>query len=334
MKVVVTGAAGFIGAHVTRSLTEAGHAVVGVDSFTDFHAPDLKLRRWESLVKQPASTLRRFDVADDDHFERLIIEEMPDTIIHLAALAGIRYAQKFPERCLRSNVIGSFKVFDAAASNEIPRVIYASSSSVYGNVQGKCREDDRSIGPRSLYGASKLSCEILARSFWESRGLRTIGARFFTTYGEWGRPDMAYFRLVVAALTNTEFPLLGDLNVRRDFTYVADIVNVVTALSSPNFQTDDPALVVNVGGGSPCSLAQLISLVETVTRSKVRHRDLPHTNGDVASTNASTERLASLSLPLPSTSLREGIERTAQWIEPILDEAARWVQWTAEAEAT
>jgi UDP-glucuronate 4-epimerase len=334
MKIVVTGAAGFIGVHVAQSLIESGHEVVGVDCFTAFHALDLKERRWLSLVHQPVSNIHNFDVADDDHFTRLVSHEMPDAIVHLAAMAGIRYAARYPEQCLRSNVTGSYKVFDAAALNEIPRVIYASSSSVYGNVTDECREDDLTAAPVSIYGASKLSSEIIARSFSATRGLSTIGARFFTAYGAWGRPDMAYFRLLVAALTDTEFPILADLSHRRDFTHVSDVVNVLTRVVDPAFEAHDDALVVNVGGGVPCSLADLMSTVESVTGRRVRTHEWTHTIGDAVSTNASTVRLTKLGLPVPQVDLRHGIEMTAAWMIPLLDDAVRWSEWTRAAEVS
>lgn len=331
MKVIVTGAAGFIGAHSCKALIERDCQVVGVDCFTDFHPREMKDRRYAALVGA-SSQLFEFDVADDGKFEQLVANFRPDAVLHLAAQAGVRYSMIHPERCLRSNVLGTFKVFEAAARHGVSRVVYASSSSVYGGSQGVCREDDASIVPLSLYGASKRSDELIARTFWESDHLRTVGARFFTTYGEWGRPDMAYFRLLVSALSGTEFPLLADLNVTRDFTYIEDLVHVLVELLERADSFEDPSMLINVGGGSPSTLSTLIRTVEDLTGKKVNSIAGRPTPGDVMRTEASTDRLASLGLPLPRMALEEGIALTLDWIAPLIDDAVRWARYSSSGE--
>lgn len=230
-----------------------------------------------------------------------------------------------PETCLKSNVVASCRVFEAASRHATGRVVYASSSSVYGAKSGTCRESDPEIAPMSLYGTSKRCVELLARSYWESRGLRTVGARLSTVYGEWVRPDMAYFRLLVSAHTGVPLPLMTDVEVRRDFTYITDSVDVLVALLDRAPEVADPAQLVNVGGGTPVTLASLIRTVEEVTGRQIEVHPTSGTPGDVPRTGASTERLRALKLPLPATSVREGVERTAAWIAPIISDAHRWV---------
>jgi UDP-glucuronate 4-epimerase len=230
-----------------------------------------------------------------------------------------------PGACLRSNVMASATVFEAAARHSIDRVIYASSSSVYGANAGVCREDDHDIAPLSLYGASERSVEVLARSHWESRGLRTVGARLFTAYGAWSRPDMAYFRLLVSAFTGAPFPLLADLDACRDIAYISDTVSVLVGHLERAPEFADPAMLINVGGGEPTTLLSLLRTVEDATGRKVNVQWGGDTPGDVLHTEAPTERLQALNLPLPQTSLRSGIERTAAWLAPIVANARRWV---------
>ncbi len=268
------------------------------------------------------------NVSDDELFHQVVDRVRPDVIVHLAAQAGVRYANHFPRRCFESNVLGSQRVFDAAARHDVRRVVYASSSSVYGNIEGECREDDARVAPRSLYGVSKRTVELLAQSFGQVTGLPTIGARLFTTYGDWGRPDMAYFRLLVAAHRDREFPLLADRNVRRDFTFIDDVVSSLRALVERDRPSDDPSMIVNVGGGSPHTMSELIETVESVVGKPVRCQAGEHTPGDVVATFASTLRQREMELPVPAVDLRTGLELTNQWLLRHMVASERWSQWS------
>jgi len=328
VRMVVTGAAGFIGAHVCAALVSAGHDVVAIDSFSPFHPRDLKQRRFDDLVGDRLGVVHEVDVADRPRLFAVMAARPVDVVIHLAAQAGVRYSLQHPDACVATNVLGTYNVLSVASELRVSRVLYASSSSVYGATPGECREDDLSVAPTTLYGATKLAGEVVARALWHSEGLRTIGLRLFTVYGEWGRPDMAYFRMLEAALNDTTFPLMADLSVRRDFTYVDDVVQIVMALAERPDEFADPSLVVNVGGGAPCTLSTLLATVEYVTSRRVRCREVLHTAGDVASTSASSDLLGRLELPVPRTPLAEGVSRVAQWMSPIADDARRWVDAT------
>lgn len=325
VRVIVTGCAGFIGAHFCHGLIARNDEVFGVDNFSPFHPRDLKEERWSALCSSDTATLEEFDISTGDLFTQYVADVRPDAIVHLAAQAGVRYSNENPDVCLRSNVIGTSKVFEAARKSNVPRVVYASSSSVYGAQRGRCVEGDPSISPTSIYGASKLATEYIARTEWSSHGLRTVGARFFTAYGEWGRPDMAYFRLMVAAHTGAAFPLLADVTVERDFTYVGDVVQMVSQLMMRADSFDNPTLVVNVGGGRPCSLAQMVSVVESVTGKKIQLLRGEDTPGDVPRTDASTDLITSLGLPTPTTTLNEGLAKVGAWTLEHLEDARRWV---------
>jgi len=325
VRVLVTGAAGFVGAHLVAALERRGHETVAVDCFTSFHPRDLKERRWSTLTGKSSNDVLNIDVCDVEATSNPRLAVPFDAVVHLAAQSGVRYSERHPETCVRSNVLGTYSVLALASRLDVPRVIYASSSSVYGDTSGECREEDLSVAPTSLYGVTKRSGELIARAFWERQGLRSVGVRLFTSYGDWGRPDMAYFRMIVAALTGTEFPLLADLSVRRDFTYIADTINVLVALVEREGDFPDPATLVNVGGGAPCSLQALKDVVQEITGRELRMRQQPPTLGDVTSTCASTQRMTELSLPIPTTSIVEGISQVVEWITPLISDARDWV---------
>lgn len=231
MKILLTGAAGFVGFHTAMEFSRLGHEVICLDNFNSYYSVDLKNYRTELLSKN-GLTVHNLDLNNRERLKDFIVAHEPQAIIHLAAQAGVRLKPTDFYRYTESNLLGFCNILELAGTNGVENFLYASSSSVYGNSpHTPYREDDKEIQPISDYGATKLANELLAKSFSLSTVMRTRGMRFFTAYGPIGRPDMAYFKLITAALTGRPFYLNGDGQLKRDFTYISDIVNSIYQLS-------------------------------------------------------------------------------------------------------
>jgi UDP-glucuronate 4-epimerase len=316
MRILVTGAAGFIGYHLSLLLLKQGHDLVGVDAFTNYYSPDLKRRRLEEISRSVVSPLKfvELDLSAPTSLEDAQLGEF-DAIIHLAAQPGVRLLRTQFNLYLQNNLCATGNVFDFAQRIQSEYVLYASSSSVYGEAAAlPFRESEKSLQPKSLYGATKLATEILAQGYAISTGLRVRGLRFFTVYGPFGRPDMAYFRLAAAALKTWDFELTGDGSVQRDFTYVDDTVNSVSLL------LDDLLIkpegfhdVVNVGGGQSRSMRELIAITESVTQSDFKIRTLDSFPADLSTTEADFSYLESITKQRPRITLEDGISRLLEW---------------------
>ena len=316
MTVVVTGGLGFIGAHVASALADSGEEVIIIDSLTDYYSVDLKLKRKNHLLgKVSSKNFVNFDLVDRLSLSKLLEEVKPRTLIHLAAQAGVRLPIASTHKYVDSNLTGFSNVLQCVVEQEVPNFLYASSSSVYGDsTQVPYREDAVGLSPISFYGATKLSNEILAKALTTGSNTRSRGMRFFTVYGPWGRPDMAYFRLGASVLTDYIFHRYGDGSVRRDFTYVEDTVKGILMLKD-QLKNEIPGFsdIVNLGGGNPHSLNDLISELEQISGKRIQIANATKAMGDVLQTVADSSYLQQLTGFAPSITLNEGVSKFYKW---------------------
>ena len=316
MTVVVTGAAGFIGYHVATALLAAGERVVGIDIVNDYYDVALKEARLAHLAAHKDFTFHRADIADAASVSAILAGAGPlRGVIHLAAQAGVRYSLQNPYAYVHSNLLGQVAMFEAVKALEpMPTLVYASSSSVYGgNTKFPFAVTDRVDHPVSLYAATKRGGELLAESYAAAHGMPSVGLRFFTVYGPWGRPDMAYFSFTKAILAGEPIPVFNEGKLERDFTYIDDIVAGV--LAAVNLQPDpaNPHRVYNLGNNKPEPLMRFIKTIETALNCKAMMDFKPMQQGDVKATAAdivdSTRDLGFV----PRIGIDEGIPRFVRW---------------------
>lgn len=327
-KVLVTGAAGFIGSHTSRRLLQDGVEVVGFDNFNDYYSVSLKEARAAELERIPGFQMVRGDLADRDSVRGLFEEGGFDGVVHLAAQAGVRYSIDNPAAYIDSNLVGFGNIVESCRQTGVRHLVYASSSSVYGaNVKTPFSEADPVNHPVSLYAATKKANELIAHTYSHLFNLPTTGLRFFTVYGPWGRPDMAYFKFTQAILAGKPIDVYNFGDLKRDFTYIDDIVEgVVRALGhipQPNPDWDranpDPATsyapyrVYNIGNNSPVPLMEFIGVLEAKLGVKAQLNMLPMQPGDVYETYADVSSLAKDVGFSPSTPIDVGLERFVDW---------------------
>jgi UDP-glucuronate 4-epimerase len=317
MKILVTGAAGFIGLHVAQSLLARGDQVLGIDNLNDYYAPQLKHDRLAQLLPHPDFRFERVDIADADTLFELFRRERFERVVHLAAQAGVRHSITQPLVYGQSNLVGFLNVLEACRQHQVGHLVYASSSSVYGgNVKMPFAEDDRVDHPVSLYAATKRANELMAYSYSHLYRMPMTGLRFFTVYGPRGRPDMAYFSFTRDILAGQAIKVFNHGKMSRDFTYIDDIVaGLVGALDKPPPDQADapPHRVFNIGNHHPEPLLDLIACIEQATGCKAVLQFLPMQDGDVTATYADVHRLEQLVGFAPTTPLRVGIERFVEW---------------------
>jgi UDP-glucuronate 4-epimerase len=315
MRYIVTGAAGFIGSKISRDLALAGHDVIGVDNFNDYYDVELKQLRVDSLLSPLSVKVEKLDICDAPQVDEVIQRFKPDGIFHLAAQAGVRTPLADISKYLNSNLVGFTNVIKSALIHEVPNFIYASSSSVYGDsVNFPYREDDYNLSPKSYYGVTKRTNEMIAKSLVPTSRTKARGLRFFTVYGPWGRPDMAYFRLINSAIHGSEFDLFGDGTVERDFTYIDDVsrssIKLMTQLNACQVGYND---LVNIGGGTPVSMLNLIQEIEARSGMTIKLKKHTKYEGDVLKTIASSKYLSQLIETSAFTNIKNGIEPTLSW---------------------
>ena len=311
LKILVTGAGGFIGGALTNYLRNIGLDAIGLDNMSTYYSTQMKIKRMEALgIKD---LVKFVDITDSVHVQKFFDKESPTHVIHLAAQGGVRASKIDPEPYLSTNQIGFLNIVNASEEFEVIKLVYASSSSVYGDCeQAPFREDTEIRPPKSLYALSKLSNELIAHNF-PTKKTQRIGLRFFTVYGPWCRPDMAIFRLLASSILNKKFLLTSNLKVSRDFTYIEDVVRVVSEIiqTQVKFKVSD---IFNVAGGNPYSMKQLMDVMGKlginiqVTQSKIDPLD-------VLTTHASVEKLAKNNIWVPNTSLEKGILESWNWIK-------------------
>jgi UDP-glucuronate 4-epimerase len=320
MTIIVTGAAGFIGAHVAHRLLDRGEVVIGVDIFTDYYDSSLKAARAAALEARPGFTMVRMDIADAADFEALVRESGAKRIIHLAAQAGVRYSIDNPFAYQRSNLAGHLSVLEAARRNGVAHLVYASSSSVYGDRPQSLdggegagfKETDPVDAPVSLYAATKRADELMSISYAKLYGFPMSALRFFTVYGPWGRPDMAYFGFTQKILTGQPIEVYGEGRMARDFTYIDDIVDgVIGVLDHPPAQGGHE--IYNIGDNDPVGLMEMITTLEQALDREAIKIMRPMQPGDVTATYANIDKLAALTGYKPKVKLAEGLNRFVAW---------------------
>jgi len=318
MRVLLTGGAGFIGFHATLALLANGHVVTSLDEVNAYYEPALKEARLAQISARANYRFVKADIAAPGALDAATKDEHYDVILHLAAQAGVRYAVTNPGAYTHSNLVGHAAVLEFARHHAgLEHLVYASSSSVYGNdTKPPFREDARADRPVSYYGATKRSCELLSHSYAELYGLRQTGLRFFTVYGPWGRPDMAYWSFTDAILKGRPIPVFGEGKLMRDFTYVDDIVAALVRIVEapfPKTAGTAPSRVYNLGNSHPESVLDLIGHIERRTNRKavLQFEDGPP--GDVRETYADISRATRDFGFAPKISLDEGISRFVDW---------------------
>tara|TARA_R110002110_G_scaffold404606_1_gene623158 strand:- start:190610 stop:191620 length:1011 start_codon:yes stop_codon:yes gene_type:complete len=330
MKVLVTGAAGFIGSHVSQQLLDKGIQVVGLDNLNDYYSVQLKKDRLVSLLEHAAFEFVKIDVEDTSELSQLFEKHRFDKVIHLAAQAGVRYSLDNPMAYINSNVVGFTNILESCRHNKIKHLVYASSSSVYGaNTKLPFSTKDNVDHPISLYAATKKSNELMAHVYSHLFELPTTGLRFFTVYGPWGRPDMALFKFVDAIYNDKSISVFNQGDMIRDFTYVDDIANGVVSVldippeANPNILESErsadkshaPYRLYNIGNNDPVSLMTFIKAIEKACGKKAKIEYLPMQPGDVPATHADVSPLAKEFNYHPKTTVDQGIENFVTWYQ-------------------
>ncbi|MFH0959914.1 MAG: NAD-dependent epimerase/dehydratase family protein [Pseudomonadota bacterium] len=309
---IVTGSAGFIGFHVSQALLGRGEVVIGLDDFNSYYDPQLKIARDEILRKQSNFVSLNMDISDLATLKTVFNKYNPSIVCHLAAQAGVRYSLRNPHAYQKSNLQGFVNLIEQAKQHSVKRFVYASSSSVYGgNTKLPYSEDDPVETPLSLYAATKRSNELIAYTYSHLWDMQTIGLRFFTVYGPWGRPDMAYWSFLEAMLHGEPIKVFNFGRNKRDFTYIDDVTQgVLAALTVDKLNKYE---IINLGNNQPVELMDFINSLEDLSGMKAIKEMVPAQPGDVVATFANIDR-ASIKLGFkPSTSLREGLEPFIRW---------------------
>jgi len=316
MAILLTGAAGFIGSHVAEALLARGEQVIGVDSLNDYYDPRLKQARLDRLVVHPGFAFHLLDVSDREAVGSLIRDNKEiESIVHLAAQAGVRHSLVDPYAYVQANVMGHLVILEAARRMErLRHLVYASSSSVYGANQAlPFAETDRVDEPVSLYAATKRADELMSHAYGHLFGVRQTGLRFFTVYGPWGRPDMAYFSFAKAIVAGEPITLYDGGALRRDFTYIDDIVAGVLGVLDRPPEGALPVRLLNIGNHRSELVSSLITELEQALGRTAVVRSAPRPPADVEETFASIEAISALTGFAPATSLHEGIPRFVAW---------------------
>jgi UDP-glucuronate 4-epimerase len=313
--VIVTGAAGFIGMHVAERLLDRGEAVVGIDVFNDYYDPRLKAARAARLEGRPGFSMIRMDIAEHEALLAVVKTSGARRIVHLAAQAGVRYSIDNPFAYERSNLAGHLAVLEACRHGGVENLVYASSSSVYGDRPiegGGFKETDSVDAPVSLYAATKRSCELISASYARLYGFPQAGLRFFTVYGPMGRPDMAYYGFTQKILAGQPIEVYGEGRMARDFTYVDDIVDgIFGVLDHPPAHGGHE--IYNIGDSSPVGLMDMITTLERAIGREAVKIMRPMQPGDVTATYADISKLTALCGYKPKVRLEEGLTRFAAW---------------------
>ncbi len=328
MKVLVTGAAGFIGYHTARTLLDRGDQVVGLDNLNDYYDVELKKARIATLEDQAGWRFEKLDLTDQPAMATLFAENGFDRVIHLAAQAGVRYSLENPMAYVQSNLVGHTNVLEGCRHNSVEHLVYASTSSVYGSNRKMPFTVGQNVDhPLSFYAATKKANELMAHVYSSLYGLPTTGLRFFTVYGPWGRPDMALFQFTRKILAGEPIDVFNYGNHRRDFTYIDDVVAGVircvdqVATADPEWQSESPAAatsdapyrIYNIGNQKPVELMRYIEVLEEKLGRTAEKNMLPMQPGDVPDTWADVEDLVHDVGYRPDTPVEEGIDRFVDW---------------------
>ncbi|WP_312140144.1 NAD-dependent epimerase [Pantoea septica] len=328
MNILVTGAAGFIGFHVTQRLLAAGHQIVGIDNLNDYYDVGLKQSRLDLIAQHPSFRFIKMELADRAAIASLFEQHAFQRVIHLGAQAGVRYSIDNPHAYADANLIGHLNILEGCRHHKIEHLLYASSSSVYGlNRKMPFSTDDSVDHPVSLYAATKKANELMSHTYSHLYNLPTTGLRFFTVYGPWGRPDMALFKFTRAMIAGDAIDVYNRGEMKRDFTYIDDIAEAIVRLQDVIPQRDEswtvetgspatssaPYCVYNIGNSQPTSLIKYIEAIEKALGVTAKKNLLPMQPGDVLETSADTEALYQAIGFKPQTSVEEGVARFVSW---------------------
>ena len=323
MKILVTGAAGFIGSHLTKRLCADGHDVIGIDNLNDYYDVSLKEARLSELENLETFLFIKMDISDRAAMEGLFGKHKFERVVNVAAQAGVRYSLENPHAYIQSNIVGFMNVLECCRYAKVPHLIYASSSSIYGsNTKLPFSVSDNVDHPISLYAATKKADELMAHTYSHLYGLPTTGLRFFTVYGPWGRPDMALFKFTKAILSGEPIDVYNEGHMKRDFTYIDDIVEGVVRVmdfipgSNESRVTDHESRfyhLYNIGNNSPVELMDFVRAVEKELGCDAKINYLPMQPGDVPETYADVDDLIRDVDFKPSTTVQEGIHKFVEW---------------------
>ncbi len=328
MKILISGAAGFIGNELAIRLLDRGDEVVGIDNLNDYYEVSLKQARLKRVEDHPHFEFIRLDIADRQGMRELFARHSFDAVVNLAAQAGVRYSLENPDAYVDANLVGFGNILEGCRHTDVRHLVFASSSSVYGaNTRLPFSEQDNVDHPVSLYAATKKAGELMAHSYAHLYGLPCTGLRFFTVYGPWGRPDMAYFSFTRKILAGEPIPVFNEGRMKRDFTYIDDIVEGVVrvidrpAAGNPDWRGDDPDpatsyapyRIFNIGNNNTVQLLDFIQVLENHLGVKARMEMLPMQNGDVTATYANVDALREAVGFSPSTSVEEGLGKFVDW---------------------
>ena len=319
-KVLITGAAGFIGAALSIRLLQRGDQVIGLDNLNDYYDPSLKqarLRQVEAAASPGAWRFEHLALEDEQALMTLFAEERPQVVVNLAAQAGVRYSLENPAAYIQSNLVGFGHVLEGCRHHGVENLVYASSSSVYGgNTKTPFSETDPVDAPVSLYAATKRADELMSSTYAHLYGIKQIGLRFFTVYGPWGRPDMAYWTFTDKILKGEAIPVYNHGEMRRDFTYIDDVNEAIERMAghAPDFSGEDRThRLYNIGNHTPVPLMTFIAALEQALGKKAEKHMLPMQPGDVKETYADVTRLAADYGFNPSTPIEEGLKHFVDW---------------------
>ncbi|CAM2066960.1 NAD-dependent epimerase/dehydratase family protein [Sulfidibacter corallicola] len=313
MNIMVTGIAGFIGFHCAQRLLNEGHRVLGIDNLNDYYAPALKEARLQRLQRFEKLSFEKLDLCNGEALSDRFAKFRPDRVLHLAGQVGVRYSLEHPHAYAQSNVVGTLNLLECCRHHGRPRLVYASSSSVYGgNTKLPFSESDSVDHPISLYAATKKSTELMAHAYTHLYGFSTVGLRFFTVYGPWGRPDMAVWLFTKAILQGAPIKVFNQGKMSRDFTYIDDIIaGVHAALFSEDLE---PYEIFNLGNHQSQSLDDLIECIESACGREAKREFQPLQDGDMVDTFADIERARAKLKFEPSVPLKVGVPRFVSWL--------------------
>jgi UDP-glucuronate 4-epimerase len=328
MKILVTGAAGFIGFHVSKRLLESNYEVVGLDNINDYYDINLKKDRLKNLKDYKRFVFYKNNLEDKEAVEQLFKKEEPQRVVHLAAQAGVRYSIQHPEVYVQSNIVGTFNILEGCRHSTVEHLIYASSSSAYGlSTKYPFSVEDNVSHPVSFYGATKIANELMAHSYSHLYGIPTTGLRFFTVYGPWGRPDMAYFLFTKNILASKPIDIYNHGNMERDFTYIDDIVEGVIKVANktpkpdPSWSSDKPNpasssapyRLYNIGSNAPVRLMDYIREIEKNLGIEAKLNLMPMQDGDFLKSHANVDTLVQDLGYTPKHSIESGMKKFIEW---------------------
>jgi len=316
-KILITGVAGFIGYHLSEKLLNNNYHIIGIDNINDYYDPNLKKARLNHLIKLSNFEFHEVDFINNKELKPIFKNNQIDQVIHLGAQAGVRYSISNPQLYIDTNITGFLNILENSKNFKIENIIYASSSSIYGiNEKMPFSEDDKTEKQISMYGVSKKTNELMAHAYSNLYGLKTTGLRFFTVYGPWGRPDMAYYIFTKAIIKNKSIDLFNKGEQARSFTYINDITEPIHRLVKINYEEKNilgSHEIFNIGGAKQIKLLKFIDIIEGYIGKKAKINLKPMQQGDVKETNADIEKLEKITSYLPQTNIEEGIEKFIDW---------------------